>query len=205
MYFQIFSLLLAYRASVIKFSKDVQNITYNENKLLGKAQELYKKYLQFMNKLYFKEVTAQDQGIELYDKAMKVMNTEKYIKDLDEEISELHNYVQMVEEKKQNNRLERISELGAVFLPPSLLTGIFGMNVIEFSNSSEALIFASTAILSSVVLGWMSLKLEGKKALLPQSLLALIFIFSLVCFPTDPTNKQSDLNQTKGDKCQIIR
>jgi len=131
-YFQIFTLLLAYRATIIKFSDEIQNVTeQEEDKLATETQKIYKKYLNFLNKLYFKEVTAQDQGIELYNKAMKIMDIPKYMKDLDNEINELHSYVDMQEEKKTSEKMNTLTWIGGVLLPPSLLTGFFGMNTVK--------------------------------------------------------------------------
>ena len=59
---------------------DLDNETIqNIEKLSKETEDIYEKYLGFLNKLYFKEVTAQDQGIELYNQAMKVMDIEKYM------------------------------------------------------------------------------------------------------------------------------
>ncbi len=129
LYFQIFTLLLAYRASIIKFSDDIQDVTsMSDDRLVDKSQKLYKRYLNFLNKLYFKEVTAQDQGIELYNKAMKIMDIPKYMADLDNEINELHSYVSMIEEKKTAKTINTLTWIGGVLLPPSLVTGFLGMN-----------------------------------------------------------------------------
>ena len=132
MYFQIFSLLLAYRASIIKFSDDIQETTKeDETKITDKTKKLYKSYLNFLNKLYFKEVTAQDQGIELYNQAMKVMDIDKYIKDLDSEVNELHSYTDMIEEKKTNETINLLTYIGGALLPPSIVTGFLGMNTLS--------------------------------------------------------------------------
>ncbi|MCT7586798.1 CorA family divalent cation transporter [Aliarcobacter butzleri] len=162
MYFQIFSLLLAYRASIIKFSDDIQNITQKPEEILVKeADELYERYLKFINKLYFKEITAQDQGIELYNQAMKVMDIEKYMNDLNHEINQLHSYVSMKEEKIRNEKLDFISKIGAVLLPPSLLAGIFGMNVLTFD---ETLWNETLAILLIVLSGFIGYSfIDGNK------------------------------------------
>jgi len=127
-YFQIFSLLLAYRATIIKFGDEIQDATSDDQTITEKSKEVYKKYLKFLNKLYFKEVTAQEQGIELYNKAIKIMDIEKYMNDLDHEINELHNYVSILEEQKRNKKLDTISRLGLIFLPATFVTGFLGMN-----------------------------------------------------------------------------
>ena len=129
-YFQMFTLLLAYRASLIKFSNAIQDTTQKDtSKIAEETQKLYKKYLDFLNKLYFKEITAQDQGIELYQKAMQVMNIERFISDLDNEINELHSYVQMIQEEKENKKLSRLNWLAGMLLPATVVSGIAGMNI----------------------------------------------------------------------------
>ena len=157
MYFQMFTLLLAYRATIIKFSDDIQNATKTSEdleKLSKETKDIYKKYLDFLNKLYFKEVTAQDQGIELYNQAMKVMDIEKYMNDLDHEVNQLHTYVDMREEKSRNDKLGMISKMGAILLPPSLLSGIFGMNVLMLEESLLNQAIALFLIIFSGIVGF---------------------------------------------------
>jgi len=138
MYFQVFILLLAYRATIIKFADDIQDATnQDDEKLSSETKKIYKKYLSFLNKLYFKEVTAQDQGIELYNQAMKIMDIDKYMKDLDNEINELHNYVNLIEEEKRTESMNTISKLGSYLLLPALATGFFGMNISEFEGIKD--------------------------------------------------------------------
>ncbi|MCT7535967.1 hypothetical protein N5T95_10615 [Aliarcobacter cryaerophilus] len=158
MYFQIFTLLLAYRATIIKFSDDIQNTTnetiQNIEKLSKETEDIYEKYLGFLNKLYFKEVTAQDQGIELYNQAMKVMDIEKYMNDLNHEITQLHTYVTMQKEKERNNKLEFISKIGAILLPPTLLAGLFGMNVLTLDETQNNQSLAFVFIIISALIGF---------------------------------------------------
>ncbi|MGE4456974.1 MAG: hypothetical protein AB7E13_08550 [Arcobacteraceae bacterium] len=136
LYFQMFTLLLAYRASIIKFADEIQNTTNKaDSELANETKKIYKKYLDFLNKLYFKEITAQDQGIELYNKAMQVMEIEKYMKDLDHEINELHNYAGLLEEEARTESMDKISKLGSYLLLPALITSFFGMNVLEFGET----------------------------------------------------------------------
>ena len=137
MYFQIFTLLLAYRSSVIKFADEIQNTTDKDDlEVVAETKQLYKRYLNFLNKLYFKEVTAQDQGIEIYNQAMKIMDIEKYMNDLDNEINELHNYANMIEEEKTSKKMNTITELGAIFLPATVISGLLGMNIIPKLETS---------------------------------------------------------------------
>ena len=153
MYFQMFTLLLAYRATIIKFADEIQDATSSDETITIESQKVYKKYLSFLNKLYFKEVTAQDQGIELYNQAMKIMDIEKYMKDLDEEINELHGYVGMLEEEKRTASMNKISKMGSYLLLPALVTGIFGMNIIDFEKIPEPCTWCYDIVSIAIIVG----------------------------------------------------
>ncbi len=134
MYFRMVLLSLVQRASILRFSSEatyIANMEESEN-TSDKLRKLQKKYLQFINKIYFREITAIEQGIELYEKIIKAMNIERDVKALDQEIEELHNYVSLQEENRRNDLLQKITIIGSLFLIPAFISGFFGMNI--FSN-----------------------------------------------------------------------
>ncbi len=130
-YFQMFSLLLMLRATILKFSKEVSDIAKEIDKKGTdiKVENLYKRYIQFVNSFYFREITAKDQGLELYDQAREVLRIDSDIKDLDNEIGELHSYISMKEESENTKKMDRLQYWGFPLLILSLLTGFFGMNI----------------------------------------------------------------------------
>jgi hypothetical protein len=133
-YFQMVTLSLAIRASIIRFSDEVTAISdIEESKdislITQKISNLYKNYLRFKNKLYFKEITPQEQGIEIYDKMRKIMRIDDDIVDLSNEIMTLNNYAFILEEKEEKEQMNKLTKLGTIFLPPTLIAGIFGMNI----------------------------------------------------------------------------
>ncbi|MDY0403675.1 CorA family divalent cation transporter [Sulfurovum sp.] len=205
MYYQIFTLLLAYRASILKFSRRVADLKLAASTLehiQEEAAEIYRDYIDFQNNLFFREVTAQDQGIEIYTQALGVMRIEKYLKDLDSEIAELHNYIEMKTEKKRNDRLENISKLGAVFLPPSLLAGIFGMNIFDFNQSDRSMAIAIAAMVVSAILGylWVSRKQNvAKRLFIPVSILLGIVIGVIISFAI---GEKKEVEKPIEIKCQ---
>ena len=85
-------------------------------------------YIRFINQIYFRSVTTQDQGIELYEMISKQFDTGHQIKALDGEIDELNRYIDLKINDKRNENGELLNKLAAIFLPPSLIVGIFGMN-----------------------------------------------------------------------------
>ena len=134
MYARMVELSLIQRASILKFSEEVtklSNLKDNQTKGLSeKISDLYKEYIRFVNQIYFREISAQEQGIELYDMIQEKMKIAEQVKVLDEEIEELYQYANMLEKTEQEQRMSVITVLGAVFLPATLLTGVFGMNTL---------------------------------------------------------------------------
>ncbi|MBV5278483.1 MAG: hypothetical protein J0647_05535, partial [Campylobacteraceae bacterium] len=64
-YFQMFSLLLMVRATVLKFSGEVSQIAREIDIDSTKVGEIYQEYVQFINNFYFREITSREQGIEM--------------------------------------------------------------------------------------------------------------------------------------------
>ena len=82
------------------------------------------KTYHFLNRIYFREVTSQIQGIELYTMFQEAMNLEKEVKDLDNEIQELFEYQNMQEQR-------RLNKIASLFLPITLITSFLGMNTFD--------------------------------------------------------------------------
>ncbi len=169
MYFQMFSLLLMVRATILKFSNEVSDIANNIDKkeTTDKVNDLYKRYIQFVNNFYFREVTAKDQGLEIYEKALDILNIQRDIKDLDAEIDELHKFVEIkqkkeaeIEAEKTNKKLTDISLYGGILLLASFFTGFFGMNVGSDENFSGYFVYPS--ILVSIYFGYKYIKREKR-------------------------------------------
>ena len=143
-YYQMIILALAIRASILRFSDEVTAISDldSENELFNRVSNLYKNYLKFRNKLYFKEITSQEQGIELYDKIREVMNIDRDVQDLSSELIQLDTFSQMKLEHKENTEIGKLTKVATYMMPPTLIAGIFGMNIFNesFANPQWAIL-----------------------------------------------------------------
>jgi hypothetical protein len=133
-YVRMAGLTLVQRASVLKFSEEVTHLSRLPEKdtqsLADNISTFYQAYIRFVNQIYFREITAQDQGIELYNMLHESLGLKEQVKDLDNEISELHNYATLLDEKAQSRNLGLLTILGSLFLAPSFIVGFFGMNTL---------------------------------------------------------------------------
>ncbi len=129
-YYEMMSIVLMQHASILKFSNDVTKISAkNDKEIATNMTKLYKKYIRFTNRLFYRDVTAQEQGIELFNLAQKNISIKENVKDLDNEIEELHRLTMLIEDKESSKRIEILNILGALLLPATLVVGFFGMNV----------------------------------------------------------------------------
>ena len=134
MYSRMIELVLIQRASALNFSDEVARVNglskgkKGDKILIHQISDLHLEYIRFVNKICFEEVTTQDQGVEMYNLMLKVMNLDIYIKNLDDEIEELHHYLSSLDDRIRNKNSEMLNKIAAVFLPATLITGLFGMN-----------------------------------------------------------------------------
>ena len=133
-YSRMFELVIIQRASVLRFSEEVTKVSSLKGKdsteMSRRISSLYKEYIRFVNQIYFRTITVQDQGIELYEMLLKQLDTEEQIKELDKEIEELNQYDTLLIDQRRNENAERLNWYASALLPVTILTGVFGMNKI---------------------------------------------------------------------------
>lgn len=154
MYSRMIELALVQRASVLKFSGEVtrlSNLRTEDPHLIVRISDLYREYIRFVNQIYFREVTAQEQGIELYTALQHQIGLETQVKSLDEEIGELHQYAILLEDRNQNKQLNLVTKIGGIFLIPSLLVGYFGMNIFSFNTDKDGKMLTASFIIGMTI------------------------------------------------------
>ncbi len=150
MYYKMVELCLLQRATILKFSddaarlsqavfelssgkkkkKEIEEITHDIN-------QLYRRYIFFVNRIYFREVTPQEQGIELYDLLQKTMRIPNEVKSLDAEICELNAFVKTVNDENQTKEAKNFTWMAAMFLGPTFFAGVLGMNTVPISWANQ--------------------------------------------------------------------
>lgn len=131
-YARMVELTIVQRATMLRFSDEITRVSSLSKKevssIFDRINSLYKEYIRFINQIYHRDITAQDQGIELYDMLQDYHKMEDRIKDLDHEFQELHEYVSLNEDRSRNQKATELNNLATFFLPATLITGFFGMN-----------------------------------------------------------------------------
>ena len=169
MYYRMASLALAQRVLSLYYSREISEISkeLDEDKLTNRelrvrVNSLNRDYLRFVNNVYFREVTPQDQGIELYVLMQQQMNIKRDEEGLSTEVEQLYHYVTMANDEQRNKEAERLSIIATLFLVPTLITGIWGMNIHEEAPTPQwYFLFTALALVLSVVI--VTLLFKGKR------------------------------------------
>jgi Mg2+ and Co2+ transporter CorA len=171
-YYQMAIILLAQRASILKFSGDVSEISGRIERMKGKIEQrefreiaeevknLHSSFIHFVNRLWFIEVTPQEQGIEMYNMAMKNMGLKEQLNELRHEIEQLYNFIDMQYEKEINRRFAVLDKIAFIFLPVIVVAALLGVNIFSpedipygwFGRVGLLVIVAGIVILGTYVL-----------------------------------------------------
>ena len=167
MYFNMVSLCLAQRTMGLYYSNEIAEISNtlrtdakNDKELFLRVQKLSNDYLRYVNNIYFREITPQDQGIELYEMLQSQTAIGRDEKELNTEIEQLFNYINMTSDQKRNEFAQILNMIAAIAVPATIITGVFGMNPFPDSDSTWGNFWCEIlliAILIGIVIGGMKL------------------------------------------------
>ncbi len=123
----------------------------------GNVKELRKDFLNFSNVWYFRELTNQDQGIEMFDMHRKAYELDGLYNGVKEEIEKLDNFIEIEQSKSETKAINRLTYLGIPLAAMAFLTGFYGMNLEGFFkksiiNNFSDIIYTITFILTILLI-----------------------------------------------------
>ncbi|MDP0505808.1 MAG: hypothetical protein Q7K47_01145 [Fusobacterium sp. JB019] len=142
MYYQLNVICLMQRATILNFKKRISEFLEDNGRDYKKIQIIQKDYLKFVNAMCFREITAQEQGIELYNMSKEIMEIDQSLRELESEISELNNFYALKkseednererkkseEEKRKEKRINYLTVIGGSLVLPSFSIGIISLD-----------------------------------------------------------------------------
>lgn len=166
-YARMAELVFMQRATVLRFSSEITHISnMSLQKGFGaRVSSLYKEYIRFENQIYFREVSAQDQGIEMYKLLFDAVNLKEQVEKLDDEIEELYNFVSLREDRITNRTMSLLTWITTIFLPVTVTTGFFAMTnyVFDRQNNQHLLLQILILVCFSLLVILTTLTIKNKK------------------------------------------
>ena len=130
LYDQLVKLVLMQRATLLNLSTEITKVsTLPKCEISAAISSIYEIYIQFINQLYFKEVTEDSEGSLLYEELSRNFKISEELEQLNFEMDEVHEYALLVEQSASNLKMQILTIIGAALVLPSFVTGFFGMNI----------------------------------------------------------------------------
>ena len=137
-YFQLFIVALLQRCSTLRFYEEAAAIMNQSTGIKNVpllCDSLRSQYIIFLNSVWWKEVSLQIQGQEMYRMLSENMEIDDNVKQLDEALSELYEYNEGVYQKKISNSLNLFSIAGVIWAVVELVGFLYtGVNPNEDAN-----------------------------------------------------------------------
>lgn len=131
-YDQLAKLTLMQRATLLNLSSELARIsTLSKNELPSAVASIYEIYVQFINQLYFKEVTEDSEGTYIFEELTRVFKINEELEQLNFEMDEVLEYTNLLEQSASNFQVELLTIGGGALVIPSFVTGFFGMNIFQ--------------------------------------------------------------------------
>jgi len=137
-YFQLFLIALLQRCSTLRFYEEaaaIMNQSVQNKDIPELCDSLRSQYIIFLNSVWWKEVSLQIQGQEMYRMLSANMEIDDNVKQLDEALSELYEYNEGVYQKKISSAMNLFAVVGSVWAIIELLAFIHkGVTGAEYPN-----------------------------------------------------------------------
>lgn len=122
-YVRLVELVLVQRATILRFSGLLK--LYGEE--MDTFNVIYGQYINFLNRFRLPEVTAQEQGIELYDMLCKKLRIQEQAEHLDKQFNEREDYLELINQKKLEETTSVLNIIAGVAVPFSIVSAVFGL------------------------------------------------------------------------------
>ena len=194
MYFQIVLLSLLQRGSIVRFSEEITRLSQqmaSSTQLKHSTQavkSLYSKYLEFVNKIYFREVTPQEQGIELYQMVQQNMEVERDVKALQSEIQDFFNLLDLKATEQQSDALNTLTIVGTGLLIPSIILAYYGVSAYPEISNKDDFTYLWTPFITALgmfiglISAWVWVRGRGQPAFVRWITGIVIFFFIALLF-----------------------
>lgn len=142
LYADMMAMLLVQRASIVAFNNEITTISEQlhglekkegdqnqqkrtENEILKAVDILHARIVAFDNRLAHREVTPQEQGIELYKLARDRMDIPEQMDELRQNMEALHNHFEMRNAKQVNKTVKLLTIVSVIFIPLNLVIALW--------------------------------------------------------------------------------
>lgn len=145
-YSEMARLVLAQTAAVHRFGRVIYDLSGKistpkaakdfgmDQKTFREVSEFKQNFNDFVNRLFFKEITSQIQGGELYKLLQGKQEINSYMNELKEEINQLSDHLEMLQRQSQEKSIHLLTQTTIILGVLTFITGFYGTNFLAIEN-----------------------------------------------------------------------
>ena len=136
---------------------------------------------KFMNIYWFREVTHQDQGIEIFDLMRKAFNIEPMYQQVKDEIERADELIELIHNEKVEKFNAKAGLIGMIIGLLAVLTGYFGMNFAQIADphkfNVDWITWLTTTLLITGFIAIPTILVEGLSKITMTMTMIIFFLF----------------------------
>lgn len=154
-YFQIVSMVIAQKATIISLNETINNLLLSEE--TGKKKE-YEEYLLYLSKMHFKEITQQEQGMELYNMCQEKMKIKEVTEEMNQKIKTLNEKYERENDKREEKREKEIERkikwTAILFSVSNFILSIIAPNKTSLQRNIEIVLLIVFVCIYYTIFNW---------------------------------------------------
>lgn len=141
LYFQLVNFVIAQKATIILLNEKINNILESNisTNIKEEGKKEYQEYLFYLAKMNFKEITCQEQGIEIYNFCRQQMDIEGLTEELDLKIKTLNERAERIRDEKELENDKKLNNIGMMLAILGTIFGILGIGEDYLTTTSESI------------------------------------------------------------------
>ncbi len=146
-YSEMIRLVLGQLAAVHRFGRDIYSLsgkvmsTSKKIRSHGLDERVFREvtgfrqsFNDYINRLFFREVSPQVQGIELYRIVQGKLEIQEHLQELREETTQLFNHMEMLQRQSQEKSIHQLTQTTIVLGVLAVVAGVYGANFIAMEQ-----------------------------------------------------------------------
>lgn len=178
LYFQMLSLLIAQKSTIVLLNEKINNLLEKNSS----EENEYNEYLNYLSKLNFREITHQEQGIEIYNLCRDQMDIQMLTEELNLKVKTLNDKAERDRDKEEaeaeSKQQKTIESFGIILAILGTIFGILGISE-TYLNTTSKIIISGVEIEQENWYGFFVRKLRDYSGTV-FILLALFFIVYII-------------------------
>ena len=140
LYFQMLSLLIAQKSTIVLLNEKINNLLEKNSS----EENEYNEYLNYLSKLNFREITHQEQGIEIYNLCRNQMDIQMLTEELNLKVKTLNDKAERDRDKEEaeaeSKQQKTIENFGLFLAILGTIFGILGISETYLNTTSKIII-----------------------------------------------------------------